>query len=102
METKLELVVSLITKDVKDDLNGYYKDWGIESWSEYLEDTGRTSTDFKEDVCYILNRYSNENNVDVYLNDSYELELEDGSLFSYRKLMNKVRKQLKSEGYLAA
>lgn len=32
-------------------------------------------------------------------NDCDELELEDGSLLTYRKLMNAVRKQLKEEGY---
>lgn len=55
----------------------------------------------KEDVRYTLADYSDFNNVDLYLNDCNELELEDGSVLTYRKLMNAVRKQLKSEGYFA-
>lgn len=96
---KLEIAINLIVNDIKEDLEGYYSDCGIKTWSEYLEETGRDSSDFKEDVHYILMNYSYINNVDMYLNDSYELELENGEIISYRKLMNMVRKQLKSEGY---
>lgn len=102
METKLELAVKLVVEDIKSDLDGYYKDSGIETWADYLEETGRDSREVKEDVYYTLNKYSNDNNVELYFNDCNELELEDGSLLTYRKLMNKVRKQLKSEGYLVA
>lgn len=96
---KLEIAMNLIVNDIKEDLNGYYNDCGIKTWSEYLEETGRDSSDFKEDVHYTLMNYSYINNVDMYLNDLYELELEDGEIISYRKLMNMVRKQLKAEGY---
>jgi hypothetical protein len=65
---------------------------------DYLEETGRDSREVKEDVYYTLNRYSNDNNVELYFNDCNELELEDGSLLTYRKLMNAVRKELKVEG----
>ena len=54
----------------------------------------------KENVLYVLNRYSDENGIDLYFNDSSELELEDGSLLTYRKMMNAVRKELKKENYL--
>lgn len=97
---KFDLCVKLVVEDIKEDLTGYYKDSGIETWDDYLEETGRDSKEVKEDVYYTLNRYSNDNNADLYFNDSSELELEDGSMLTYRKLMNKVRKQLKSEGYL--
>ena len=96
---KFELAVKLVAEDIKSDLNGYYKDCGIKTWSEYLEETGCDSADVKDNVYYVLNRYSNENNVDLYFNDYNELELEDGSILTYRKLMNRVRKQLKAEGY---
>lgn len=56
--------------------------------------------DVKADVMYTLNSYSDFNNVDLYFNDCSELELEDGSLLTYRKLMNAVRRELKSEGLL--
>lgn len=102
METKLELAVKLVVEDIKSDLDGYYKDNGIETWADYLEETGCDSSEMKENVLYVLNRYSDENGIDLYFNDSSELELEDGSLLTYKKLMNKVRKQLKSEGYLVA
>lgn len=49
---------------------------------------------------YTLNSYSDFNNVDLYFNDCSELELEDGTLLTYRKLMNAVRKELKAEGLL--
>lgn len=96
---KFELATKLVVEDVKSDLDGYYKDCGIKTLYEYLEETGCDSADVKDNVYYVLNRYSNENNVDLYFNDSNELELEDGSILTYRKLMNRVRKQLKEEGY---
>lgn len=97
---KFELCIKLVVDDVKADLTGYYKDSGIETWADYVEETGRDSADVKADVYYTLNRYSEENNVDLYFNDCSELELEDGSLLTYRKLMNAVRKELKKEGLL--
>lgn len=97
---KFELCIKLVVDDVKADLTGYYKDSGIETWADYVEETGRDSADIKADVYYTLNRYSEENNADLYFNDCSELELEDGSLLTYRKLMNAVRKELKKEGLL--
>lgn len=97
---KFELATKLVAEDVKSDLDGYYKDWGIKTWSEYLEETGRDSNAMKEDVRYILAYYSDFHiNANLYLDDCDELELEDGSLLTYRKLMNAVRKKLKEEGY---
>lgn len=96
---KFELAVKIIVVDIETDLDGYYKDSEIETWADYLEETGRDSADVKEDVRFTLASYSDFNNVDLYLNDCNELELEDGSVLTYRKLMNAVRKQLKAEGY---
>ena len=98
---KFDLCVKLVVEDVKADLDGYYKDSGIETWADYLEETGRDSKAVKEDVRYILADYSDFHiNANLYLNDYDELEIEDGSLLTYRKLMNAVRKELKKEGYL--
>lgn len=97
---KFDLCIKLVVEDIKEDLTGYYKDSEIETWSDYLEETGCDSAEMKENVLYTLNRYSDDNNVDLYFNDCNELELEDGSLLTYRKLMNAVRKELKKEGYL--
>jgi hypothetical protein len=92
--TRLEKAIKLIVEDVKKDLDGYYQSWDIETWSEYIEATGRNNKEVKEDVSYMLN----EN--ELFLNDDYELETENGELVSYRQLMNQVRKQLKIDGYL--
>ena len=97
---KFELCIKLVVDDVKADLTGYYKNSGIETWSDYVEETGRDSADVKADVMYTLNSYSDFNNVDLYFNDCSELELEDRTLLTYRKLMNAVRKELKAEGLL--
>lgn len=97
---KFELCIKLIVDDVKADLEGYYKNSDIETWADYVEETGRDSADVKADVMYTLNSYSDFNNVDLYFNDSSELELEDGTLLTYRKLMNAVRRELKAEGLL--
>lgn len=97
---KFDLCIKLVVEDVKNDLTGYYKDADIETWADYVEETGRDSKEVKEDVYYTLNKYSEENNVDLYFNDCNELELEDGTLLTYRKLMNAVRKELKAQGLL--
>lgn len=97
---KFELCIKLVVDDVKADLTGYYKDSDIETWADYVEETGRGSKEVKEDVYYTLNKYSEENSIDLYFNDCNELELEDGTLLTYRKLMNAVRKELKKEGLL--
>ena len=97
---KFDLCVKLVVEDIKSDLEGYYKNSGIETWADYLEETGRDSKDMKDDVRYILSDYSDFHiNANLYLNDCDELELEDGSILTYRKLMNRVRKELKEEGY---
>lgn len=97
---KFDLCIKLVVEDVKEDLTGYYKDSDIETWADYVEETGRDSADVKADVYYTLNKYSEENGVDLYFNDCNELELEDGSLLTYRKLMNAVRRELKAQGLL--
>lgn len=90
---KFDLCVKLVVEDIKADLTGYYKDSDIETWADYLEETGCDSSDVKDNVYYVLR------NADIYFNDSNELELEDGSLLTYRKLMNAVRKELKNQKY---
>lgn len=94
MKTLKERTIELVVEDIKADLTGYYKDCGIETWADYLEETGCDSSDVKDNAYYVLR------NADIYFNDSNELELEDGSLLSYRKLMNAVRKELKNQGLL--
>lgn len=92
--TRFELAVKVLVDDYKKEINDYYSDWEIESWSELLNAFGQSSADAKEDVMYILMRHENETGEKVALNDLGELEEEDGNIISYRKLMNAVRKQL--------
>lgn len=94
METLKEKAIELVVEDIKSDLTGYYKDCEIETWSDYLDETGCDSSDIKDNVMYVLRKE------EIYFNDSNELELEDGSLLTYRKLMNAVRKELKNQGLL--
>ena len=92
--TNLEKAVKTIVEDYKSDLDGYYSDWNIETWKEFVEYVyGGDSAQVKEDVRYTLNQ------IDICLNDYDELETEDGSFVSYRSLMNAVRKELKAQGY---
>lgn len=93
--TKLELAVKIVCDDIEKDLNGQYKDWNITNWGEMLDAFGQDSKDFKEDVNYLLANYSNKNDVDLFLNDLGELEIDDGSYITYRQLTNAIRKELK-------
>ena len=94
-KTKFEKAVEIVVEELGQDLDYYRKDgWEIDNWSDLLDAMGNDSQMMKENVDYILKSYSNDNNVDFYLNDSYELVDEDGNIFSYRKLTNAVRKAL--------
>lgn len=90
--TNLEIAKKLIIEDIRNDLNGYYSNWGIESWKEYLDATGRDSGDIKEDVYYILSHSEELKGIDTFTDDC---EIIDGDeIISYRSLMNEVRKEL--------
>ena len=67
-----------------------YSDWDINSWSDMIEAFGQDSRGVKEDVIYVLM------GANIYLNDDCELEEQDGTTISYRKLMNEVRKEMKN------
>lgn len=94
MKTKLELVVEILVKDLQEDLNGHYKNWEIESWSEMLNAFGQDSKDCKEDLIYILDSYANDNNIFPLVFDDGSLEDTDGTIVSYRKIVNLVKKEL--------
>ena len=87
--TNLEKAVQIIVNDYKTTLQNDYSDWDIHSWSDMVEAFGQDSKDIKEDVIYTLR------GADIYLNDDCELEEQDGTTISYRKLMNEVRKEMK-------
>lgn len=87
--TNLEKAVQIIANDYKTTLQNDYSDWDIHSWSDMVEAFGQDSKDIKEDVIYTLR------GADIYLNDDCELEEQDGTTISYRKLMNEVRKEMK-------
>ena len=87
--TNLEKAVQIIVNDYKITLQNDYSDWDINSWSEMIEAFGQDSRGVKEDVIYVLM------GANIYLNDDCELEEQDGTTISYRKLMNEVRKEMK-------
>ena len=89
--TNLEKAVQIIVNDYKATLQNDYSDWDIHSWSDMVEAFGQDSRGVKEDVIYTLR------GADIYLNDDCELEEQDGTIISYRKLMNEVRKELKNK-----
>lgn len=88
--TNLEKAVQIIVNDYKTTLQNDYSDWDIDSWSDMIEAFGQDSRGVKEDVIYVLM------GANIYLNDDCELEEQDGTTISYRKLMNEVRKEMKN------
>ena len=92
---KQELALKVVVDSFKEYLTEHYEDWGIESWQDMIQAFGWTdSKDVKDEIFYILNQYSNENNVDLLFDDDSELELENGEMLSYRKFLNMVKKDL--------
>lgn len=90
--TNLENAVEIIVNDYENTLQNDYSDWDIHSWSDMIEASGQDSQDVKEDVVYTLKE------ADIFLNDDFGLEEQDGSVVTYRKLMNAVRKEMKNRG----
>ena len=87
--TNLQTAVQIIVNDYKATLQEDYSDWDIHSWSDMIDAFGQDSRGVKEDVIYVLM------GAKIYLNDDCELEEQDGTIISYRKLMNEVRKEMK-------
>ena len=97
--TPTEQAVNILATEIQKDLNGYYKDWDIENWAEYLDATGRDSADFKEDAYYLLNHFDWRSvGLDPMGPFTDDLEILDdnvpGGVLSYRKLMDLVRKRV--------
>ena len=88
--TNLENAVQIIVNDYKAALQNDYSDWDIHSWADMIEAFGQDSKGVKEDVIYTLKE------ANIFLNDDCELEEQDGSVVTYRKLMNAVRKEMKN------
>ena len=90
----LERAVEIIVEDIRTDVEGYYQDWEIENWQEYLDATGRDSADFKEDVYYMLSHSEINGTGFMRFTDDCEIIEDDGTVVSYRQLMNQVRKAM--------
>ena len=88
--TNLENAVKILADDYERTIKNEYCDWDINSWSDMIEAFGQDSQGIKEDVIYTLREES------IFLNDDCELEEQDGTVVSYRKLMNAVRKEMKN------
>lgn len=89
--TNLEKAVKVLVYDYEMAIKDEYYNWNINSWSDMIEAFGQDSKDVKEDVIYTLR------GANIYLNDNGELEEQDGTIISYRKLMNEVRKEMKNK-----
>lgn len=88
--TNLEKAVNVLVYDYEMAIKGEYYNWNINSWSDMVEAFGQDSQGVKEDVIYTLRE------ANIFLNDDCELEEQDGTVVSYRKLMNAVRKEMKN------
>ena len=61
MTKKLELAVKVVAKSVREEIDRFYSEYEIKSYSDMLYAFNQTSSEFKQDVAYILEKYSNEN-----------------------------------------
>lgn len=86
--------VSIIVEDIKRDLNGYYKAWDIQTWSELLDAYGIDTSEMKDNIRYTLITATNNGDIECFFTDDLEIINEDGSTKTYRQLTNAVRRRL--------
>lgn len=100
-EKYVQLIVDNINNDYKQ-MSQEDREWA-NTFTKYLDVMGYDSSkDFKEDILYLALTNDNDNyregrtNAFNYnLNDAGEIELKDGSLYSYRKAVAEARKRIK-------
>lgn len=92
--TKLEEIVDVIVKNIKSDMDSIYKGIPIADWNALLDTFGLSASEMKEEIYHILAIYSNQTGKDYYMNDDYEIILENGDIITYRQLSNLIRKKL--------
>lgn len=66
---KFETAIQVVANDLRNTIKEDHNDLDIESWSEMLNAFGLDSSDIKEEIRYILNKYENDNNISLILTD---------------------------------
>ena len=100
-----EMYIKLIADEIMEDyskMNEEDREWA-DNWTNYLDVMGYDSAkDFKEDIMYMARRHDNDNfrnglkkELDFNMHDDGDIELEDGTLFSYRKAIAEAKKRIK-------
>lgn len=92
----IEVVMSAIRENIEDCLSYAEKHLEIKltSYAQLVDevyDGNRQS--FKDDVLHIINRIDNDLNKDNSMMDDGSIELENGEITSYRRVVYKVRKE---------
>lgn len=103
----LDKAVEIISASMLKYIKEYEEDWNafgdIKNMQDYLNCVcgGMSSKEFKEEeVYYLITKYNNDNyrlgNVDnnIQMWDDGTIEEKDGTTYSYRYLMNLVRKRV--------
>ena len=66
---QFETAIQVVANDLRNTIKEDHNDLDIESWSEMLNAFGLDSSDIKEEIRYILNKYENYNNISLILTD---------------------------------
>lgn len=108
---RIEKVVEFISKEIKKDIQEEEKRYGkidVDNMKDYLQEIryGMTSAEFKEEILWMLTKHDNElyengiydRNEYFLANDDVEICEEDGTIYTYRQLMSRVRKNAFKSG----
>ena len=104
-EDKKEQYIQLIVDEINNDyekMDPEDKEWA-DNFTNYLDVMGYDSSkDFKEDIMFMALKHDNDNyskggskELDFNLHDDGDIELEDGTLYSYRKAVTEAKKRIK-------
>lgn len=93
--TNFEKATAIVVDSIKHDASVCGVDWNrVSNWNELLDWIGQDSADMKEDIRFELCRAANMGNFPFCFMDDMSIEDSDGSVKTYRQLINAVRKQL--------
>ena len=104
-EDKKEQYIQLIVDEINNDyekMDPEDKEWA-DNFTNYLDVMGYDSSkDFKEDIMFMALKHDNDNyskggskELNFNLYDDGDIELEDGTLYSYRKAVTEAKKRIK-------
>ena len=106
--TRLERVVELIANSMNEDIKSEEERFDFKfdrtNMKDYLEEIrwGMSSGEFKEEVRYLVTEHDNDlyrngyvcEELYISMNDDCEVIDNDGRLYTYRQIMNFVRKKV--------